>query len=58
MVAKYPKGTEGYQKELAKLTPPHLRLMDVLRGTISVPTYEEIDKIIAKKKDEYREFVS
>lgn len=48
LVAKYPKGTEGYQKELAKLTPPHLRLMDVLRGTISVPTYEEIDKIINK----------
>lgn len=43
---KYKKGGAAYQRAAATLTPVHLRLKDVLRGTISVPTYDSIEKVI------------
>lgn len=43
---KHPKNSSAYKEAVAALTPVHLRLKDVLRGTISVPTYDSIEKVI------------
>lgn len=45
---KYRKGSKAYNEALTKIPAPHERLMDVLRGTISVPTYDAIDNVINK----------
>lgn len=44
----YPQKGEEYQKQKAKIQKPYQRLKDILRATISVPTYEMIDKVIDK----------
>ncbi len=45
---QYPDGGEEYQQAQKKIMPAHVRLKDILRATISVPTYEMIDKVISK----------
>ena len=48
LARQHPRGGKTYQRSVAALTPVHERLKDVLRATISVPTYDSIEKIISK----------
>lgn len=45
---RYPQKGVEYQEEKNKIQKPYQRLKDILRATISVPTYEMIDKVIDK----------
>ena len=45
---RYPQKGQKYQAEKSKIQKPYQRLKDILRATISVPTYEMIDKVIDK----------
>ena len=42
LARQHPRGGKTYQRSVAALTPVHERLKDVLRATISVPTYDSI----------------
>jgi len=44
---QYGENNPVFRKKCAALTPPYMRLQDVLRCTISVPTYDSIEKVIS-----------
>ncbi len=45
---QYGQDCAAYREKKAAIIPPHLRLHDVLRCTISVPTYDSIEMVIRR----------